>query len=239
MRFPVLQFGTSRFLQAHVDLFIHEAAEAGAEAGPIAVVASSGNAGRRNRLAAFDSPEGYPVEIRGLEEGRTVSRDVRVTSVRRGLDAAADWAEVVAIGLDADFLVSNVSDAGYAVPEGETVDLAAETASPPESFPGKLLALLAARHRAGRPAPVILPTELVRRNGDVLRGILRELASAAGPAMPSSPGWRPTASSSTASSTGSSPRPWSPPGPWPSPMPCGRSRIGPACACPAATPRSW
>ncbi len=175
MRFPVLQFGTSRFLQAHADLFIHEAAADGEDAGPVAIVASSGNAARRSRLAAFEGPEGYPVEIRGLENGAPVNRDIRVTSVRRGLDALTDWPEVVRLGCEADFLISNVSDAGYAVPADLTVDLA-EGAPAPDFFPAKLLALLARRHRAGRPGPVILPTELVRRNGDVLAGLVRDLA---------------------------------------------------------------
>ena len=34
----IIQFGTSRFLQAHADLFIHEAREAGQDIAPITVV---------------------------------------------------------------------------------------------------------------------------------------------------------------------------------------------------------
>jgi tagaturonate reductase len=37
----IIQFGTSRFLQAHVDLFVHEARAAGDNAGPITVVQTS------------------------------------------------------------------------------------------------------------------------------------------------------------------------------------------------------
>ena len=70
---PVVQFGTSRFLQAHADLFIHEAG-----AGPIAVIASSGSASGRARLAALHAPGGYPVVIRGLEAGTVIDRTVRV-----------------------------------------------------------------------------------------------------------------------------------------------------------------
>lgn len=180
MRFPVLQFGTSRFLQAHVDLFIHEAAADGQAAGPVAIVATSGNAGRRGRLTAFDAAEGYPVEIRGLDHGRPVERSVRVTSVRRGLDAGEDWAEVLRLGGEAEFLVSNVSESGYAVPDGLVVDLAAARDAAPESFPGKLLAILAARHAGGAAGPVILPTELVRRNGEILAGLVRDLAVRSG-----------------------------------------------------------
>ena len=38
MHCPILQFGTSRFLQAHVDLFVSEARKDGQDCGPIAVV---------------------------------------------------------------------------------------------------------------------------------------------------------------------------------------------------------
>ena len=62
---PVFQFGTSRFLQAHADLFIHEASEAGSPSGPVTVVAISGSAAGRARLQALASDEGYPVVIRG------------------------------------------------------------------------------------------------------------------------------------------------------------------------------
>ena len=67
----IIQFGTSRFLQAHVDLFVHEARQAGQAAGPITVVQSSGAADRAGRVAAFGQP--YPVIIRGVQEGRAVS----------------------------------------------------------------------------------------------------------------------------------------------------------------------
>ncbi|CAN7320533.1 hypothetical protein [Mesorhizobium caraganae] len=39
---PIFQFGTSRFLQAHAALFVHEALQAGDAVGPITVVAISG-----------------------------------------------------------------------------------------------------------------------------------------------------------------------------------------------------
>jgi len=176
--FPILQFGTSRFLQAHVDLFVHEAAEAGQAAGPVAIVASSGDGGRRGRLAAFDDPAGYPVEIRGLEAGVPVERTVRVRSVRRGLDLVADWDEVRAVAAGAAFWISNVSEGGYRLADGPPVDL--DAATPPAGFPARLLMLLHHRWRVGGPAPVVMPTELVRRNGEVLHGLVRGLAVAAG-----------------------------------------------------------
>jgi tagaturonate reductase len=42
MKTPIVQFGTSRFLQAHADLFISDAMRAGQPVGPVTVVQTSG-----------------------------------------------------------------------------------------------------------------------------------------------------------------------------------------------------
>ena len=45
-----IQFGTSRLLQAHVDLFVHEAGRSGDDIGPITVVKTSRAADRGRRI---------------------------------------------------------------------------------------------------------------------------------------------------------------------------------------------
>ncbi len=174
-----MQFGTSRFLQAHADLFV---SEAGGRA-QITIVQTTGAAGRAGRLAAFSAPEGFPVIVRGREKGAVVDREVRVVSVARGLSALDDWAELVRIVTDeARWIVSNTSDAGFAVPEDERLDLTVTPEAAPGSFIAKLLALLAARHRAGQPGLTLLPCELVARNGDRLRELVLGLAHRSGAA---------------------------------------------------------
>ena len=173
----IIQFGTSRFLQAHVDLFIHEAREAGQVAGPITIVQASGLSERTGRVAAFGKPEGFPVMIRGLEAGQPVERTVMVTSVDRELAADRDWKELVDLfASGAEMVVSNMGDAGYAVaPQDRTPDLLRTTVAP-ASFPGKLVALLWQRWRAGGAPLAVLPCELVSQNGRVLRDTVKALA---------------------------------------------------------------
>lgn len=174
---PVLQFGTSRFLQAHVDLFIHEAAEAGQAAGPVTVVASSGSARGRARLAALADEAGYPVLVRGMSEGRPVQAETRVLSIRRALDAEADWAELARVFVEETrFVVSNTTESGFAVPSDYKLDLSGPVRAAPPTYPAKLLALLSARHAAGGGPLTVLPTELIARNGDVLQQTLLHLA---------------------------------------------------------------
>lgn len=161
---------------------MHEAREAGQDAGPVTVVAGSGSAANRARLAAFNDPTGFPVVIRGLENGVPVERSVQVRSVARGLDAEADWAELVTAftAEAARFVLSNTTEAGFAVPAGLALDLAHPAEAAPPSYPARLLALLAARFAAGGSGLVVLPTELVGRNGDTLRGVVTGLARASG-----------------------------------------------------------
>jgi tagaturonate reductase len=173
---PILQFGTSRFLQAHVDLFVSEALANGAALGPITVVQSTGSAQSEQRLAAFNLGHGYPVRIRGLRDGAVIDDELRVTSVRRGLHADRDWAEIRrhAAG-EARVIVSNTGDRGYDLSEHDHPGLlSADTA--PRSFPAKLLVLLHARYRQGGAPITLFPCELVANNGSALREVVLRLA---------------------------------------------------------------
>ncbi|AOF92458.1 D-mannonate oxidoreductase [Sinorhizobium sp. RAC02] len=169
MKTLVIQFGTSRFLQAHADLFLSE----GTPRRAITVVQTSGDATRSHRLAALAAPEGYPVRIRGLKAGNTVDETRTVTSVKRCLSAATDWPEVVRVFVEeAEFVLSNTGDAGY---QSRPEDGAAAY-HPAMSFPAKLFHLLAARHAAGAAPIIVMPMELVVDNGKVLRDAVMAVA---------------------------------------------------------------
>ncbi len=173
----IIQFGTSRFLQAHVDLFVHEARMGGQDIGPITVVKTTRSAERSGRVAAFRRPGGFPVRIQGYRGAQIVDETVQVTSVDGALEAEADWARLTELFAgEAAFIVSNVGDRGYEIDE-------ADRAAPPPagnaaaSYPAKLLQLLLARHAEGGHPLTILPCELVPRNGAVLRQHVEDLAA--------------------------------------------------------------
>lgn len=169
---PIVQFGTSRFLQAHADLFISEALKAGHAPGPITVVQTTGSKERSGRLAALTHPDGFPVVVRGLLDGQRIDQTKRVTSVSRALSTGENWADVVKIvAEEAEILISNTGDTGFQVAED---DLTSEI---PRSFPGKLLLLLKARFDVGGRPLTILPCELVSRNGEVLKALMLRLAA--------------------------------------------------------------
>lgn len=179
----IIQFGTSRFLQAHVDLFAAEAAMGGEQdVPPIIVVQTSGDPKRAARVGAFGRPEGYPVVVRGLDNDDTPSdRTIVVRSISLGLQAARDWDHLVtAFVTDAGFVVSNTGDTGYEVHDNDRRPDLLTGAGAPRSFPAILLVLLYRRWSAGGAPITLLPCELVRRNADVLKAVITGLASAAG-----------------------------------------------------------
>ncbi|MBB6486732.1 mannitol dehydrogenase family protein [Rhizobium lusitanum] len=172
----IIQFGTSRFLQAHAALFVHEAKQSGQDVGPITVVQVSGANSRSGRVAAFNDTNGYPVIVRGLSDGLPVSHTVQVKSVVRGLSATENWEELSSLfAEDAEFVISNTGDTGYQTSLEE--DRRGNDGEIPRSFPGKLAALLVKRwQRSGRPL-VILPCELITANGKVLREAVIDCAT--------------------------------------------------------------
>jgi tagaturonate reductase len=176
----ILQFGTSRFLQAHADLFVHEARQAGQDIGPIAVVKTTQGGDRAGRIAALKRGRPYPVRVRGLADGKTIDETIEVASIDRAYEAEAEWPAVVhCFAEEAEIAISNVAERGYELlPGDETHHYAGEKAPP--SFPAKVLALLLARHRAGGKPLLFLPTELVSNNGRVLSRILDDLARKTG-----------------------------------------------------------
>ena len=172
---PILQFGTSRFLQAHADLFVSEAMADQAALGPITVVRTTDNPDSAARVAAITA--GYPVRIRGLENGAPVDRIVRVRSVTRALATATDWARIRRIAVsEASVILSNTGEAGYdAHPADGPHCIGADAA--PRGFPAKLASLLHARWSARPDAPLtVLPCELLPGNGTRLHDLVAGLA---------------------------------------------------------------
>jgi tagaturonate reductase len=176
----IIQFGTSRFLQAHADLFVHQARQAGQDIGPIAVVKTTRGGDRAGRIAALKSGRPYPVRIRGIEGGKTIDETIEVSSIDRAYEADTEWPAVVqCFAEEAEIAISNVAERGYELLPGDAAHDYAGDKAPP-SFPAKVLALLLARYRAGGKPLLFLPTELISNNGRVLSGILQDLAKTTG-----------------------------------------------------------
>jgi len=158
----ILQFGTGRFLRAFADRFVQHANAAGQNVGRVVVVQSTA----ASRADALDKQSGaYHVVVRGYENGELVDRVERVTSIARALSATGAWPAVLEVTRSADlrYIISNTTEAGFAVDDSDRLDDA-----PPKSFPAKLTRVLWERFSAGQTPVTILPCELIERNADKL-----------------------------------------------------------------------
>lgn len=172
MTFPILQFGTSRFLQAHFDLFVAQGYTTGAGTHSVAVVQTTSSPDSARRLAFFNTGAPYVVRVRGLDGDTLVDEEQRIDSIGRGVDANAEWAEVERLFVEARWIVSNTGDRGYELSEGDLSE-----GQVPRAFPAKIARLLLARFRAGKPAVTLFPCELIEHNGDKLRALTLEIAT--------------------------------------------------------------
>ena len=158
----VLQFGTGRFLRGFVEAFIDEMERSSDDRPPrpgvrVTVVETTGS-GMAARLAA--QGHAYELRTRGLDDGVVVDTSRVIRVIDRSVDASEQLDDVTEVVLDPNLttIVSNTTEQGYA----------------PGRYPRLLATVLAARTRARLPGLVILPCELIDRNGDRLRGLVSD-----------------------------------------------------------------
>jgi tagaturonate reductase len=156
------------------DYFIDKANKQGIFNGRIVVVKSTTNGG----ADAFDEQQGlYTQCIRGIENGKKIEENRINASISRVISASSNWDKVLecAINPDLKIIISNTTEVGIVLEPEDNIK-----ASPPASFPGKLLAFLYKRYKIFRGDKnkgfVIIPTELIPGNGEKLEAIVEELA---------------------------------------------------------------
>ncbi len=170
----ILQFGTGVLLRGLCDYFIDKANKKGIFNGRVVVVKSTDSGGADD----FNEQDGlYTHSVKGIENGTPIEEYILNASISRTLSARSQWQEILhyAKNPEMQIVISNTTEVGIALIEGDKI-----TNNPPSSFPVKLLAFLHERwkHFEGSAASgmVIIPTELLVNNGDVLKGIVLEQA---------------------------------------------------------------
>lgn len=169
----VIQFGTGVLLRGLPDYLIDKANRQGLFNGRIVVIKST-DGGDIDAFRAQDNL--YTLCIRGVENGRAIEENVVCSAISRVLPAKSEWDAVLRCAVDPgiELVISNTTEVGIQLVQDDVRQ------TPPQSFPGKLLAVLYARYRAFNGDPtkglVIVPTELIPDNGTKLEAILLELA---------------------------------------------------------------
>lgn len=159
----VLQFGEGNFLRGFVDwMFDRLNKENNGDYG-VVVVQPLPN----GLIGALNEQEGlYSLYLRGLQNGEKTEETRVVECVTRGIDPYKDTDKFFECAKNPDlrYIVSNTTEAGIEYRAGESSDDFNGT-----TYPGRLTMFLKARYDAGLNGFLLLPCELIDKNGDNLK----------------------------------------------------------------------
>lgn len=171
----VLQFGTGVLLRGLCDYYIHKANQQGIFKGRVVLVKSTDRPG----ADAFTEQDGLFTHcIKGIDHGKAIEETVVNAAISRTLTAATEWNAILDLAQSADMqvIISNTTEVGIQYVANDPI-----SGGSPKSFPAKLLAFLVARFEhfngSAESGMVIVPTELIINNGDVLKEIIVKLAA--------------------------------------------------------------
>ncbi|MBH1940513.1 tagaturonate reductase [Mobilitalea sibirica] len=163
----VLQYGEGNFLRGFVDYMIDVANEAGVFHGNVVIVKPIpyGN------LDLFREQEcQYSVSLRGNENGESKVINRKITSISEAIGAYEEYDKYMEYAKypSLQFIVSNTTEAGIVYDETDSYYM-----KPPKTYPGKLTKFLHNRflnfHGDKEKGLIIIPCELIERNGETLR----------------------------------------------------------------------
>ncbi|MBC3541182.1 tagaturonate reductase [Rufibacter sediminis] len=170
----VIQFGEGNFLRGFVDWIIDLLNEKTDFNGAVEIIQPLD----KGIYQLLNQQDGlYHLVLEGIQEGQTVQENRLITCVNHALSPYRDYEQYLQLGEnpDLEFVISNTTEAGIAF---DPADTGFETT--PNSFPGKLTALLYRRftHFAGASdkALTIIPCELIEKNGENLRDTVLQFA---------------------------------------------------------------
>ncbi|SIS89863.1 tagaturonate reductase [Belliella pelovolcani] len=163
----VLQFGEGNFLRGFVDWMIEEMNDKAEFNGNVQIVQPL-DQGLGDMLNKQDGL--YHVKLQGLQAGKTINQTKLITCVEGVINPYTDYKAYLNQGKNAElkFIISNTTEAGIAFDENDI-----DYSRTPNTFPGKLTALLYERFKAFEGASdkglVIIPCELIDKNGEQLQ----------------------------------------------------------------------
>lgn len=166
----VIQFGSGNFLRGFADWMFNELNKRNLFNGRVIIVKmlSSHSPGKLNQQDGL-----YTLLLRGVQNGKVVEQAQIITAISRELNPYIEWKQFLACAElpELRYVVSNATEAGI-----EYVQTGQPASECPASFPAKLTAFLFHRykHFAGAPGRgmVILPCELIERNGTMLKELI-------------------------------------------------------------------
>lgn len=171
----IIQFGEGNFLRAFCDWIIDKMNKEMDFNSGILVVQPR-NSDKVYRLNEQDGL--YTLFLNGVKKGEIVREKEVINSIRRGINTYKEYDEYLKAAENPDirFMISNTTEAGIVFDENDKLE-----DRPQNSFPGKLTAFLYHRYRAFNgdktKGLLLLPCELIEKNGEVLKNAIIKLAN--------------------------------------------------------------
>ncbi|GAB1855918.1 tagaturonate reductase [Flavobacteriaceae bacterium MHTCC 0001] len=166
----IIQFGEGNFLRAFANWMIHKMNEqANFDGGVVAIQPI--NQGLVHMLNDQDGL--YTLYLNGIKKGKAISEHEIIDCIQRGINPYQNYDAYLALADNPNlrFVISNTTEAGIAYNADDRLNDA-----PPSSFPAKLAALLHKRflyfNGASDKGLIVIPCELIDRNGDNLKKII-------------------------------------------------------------------
>ena len=171
----VLQFGEGNFLRCFVDWMFHQLNKKAGFNGSVVVVQPI-DKGMVNMLNEQDGL--YTIYLPGLKNGKAESTHEVVDVISRGINPYEDFNAYLKTAEQPEmrYVISNTTEAGITLDDNDSA-----TATPPNSFPAKLAIWLYHRYQTFKgdvsKGLHIIPCELIEKNADNLKKIIKQLAA--------------------------------------------------------------
>lgn len=169
----VLQFGEGNFLRCFADWMFHELNKQTDFNGSVVAIQPID----KGMVDLLNEQDGlYTLYLRGLKNGKPESKHETIDVISRGINPYTAFESYLQTATlpEMRYIISNTTEAGIAFDENDE-----PTATPPNSYPAKLLIWL--NHRfltfGGDTAKGvhIIPCELIEKNGENLKKIILQL----------------------------------------------------------------
>ena len=170
----ILQFGEGNFLRAFVDWIIDLLNEKGDFNGSVMMVQPLA----KGMGEMINDQDGlYTTVLRGVRNGKPVEEFRKITSVEGCINPYSEYDKFIAQAENPDlrFIISNTTEAGIAYHDGDKLE-----DKPQVSYPGKVCAFLYKRYQhfngSADKGIIVIPCELIDKNGDNLKAIIKRYA---------------------------------------------------------------
>lgn len=166
----IIQFGEGVFLRGFFDDFIQQLNDQNIYNGSIVVIQPRNG----NNIDILNRQKGqYNLFLQGLENGEKKIIHRKINCISRGINTYTEFDHYLNLATQKElrFIVSNTTESGIQV---NPADLLSD--EPASTFPGKLTQLLLARFTLKGQGFIVLPCELIDKNGSRLKKAVLDYA---------------------------------------------------------------